>query len=49
MKVANETYICERCEREVNPMHGSCDDLECPLFDPRYEEEEEDECQERGV
>jgi len=43
MRIINEVFICERCEREVDPMHSSCDDMECPLFDPRYEENEHEE------
>lgn len=42
MKIANESYICKRCDREVNPMSGSCSDMNCPLFDPRYEETDDE-------
>ena len=39
-KLMNETYTCPRCERQVTPL-SSCDDMDCDLFDPRYDEEED--------
>ena len=40
MGVLDETYVCERCNRTVNEMTSTCGDIDCPLFDPRYEEDE---------
>lgn len=41
MGILDETYVCERCNRTVNEMTSTCGDITCPLFDPRYEEEDE--------
>ena len=41
MHVIDETYQCGRCGDTVNPKSGTCGDIECPLFDPRYETGEE--------
>lgn len=42
MGILDETYVCERCNRTVNEMTSTCGDLLCPLFDPRYEEQQEE-------
>ena len=38
-KVMNEVYVCPRCERSVTPL-STCGDMDCDLFDPRYDDEE---------
>ena len=40
MRVADEEYLCPQCERMVTPM-STCGDMECPLFSPRYDDEED--------
>lgn len=48
MSEVDETYICERCERTVNPLTSTCGDITCPLFDPRYKEDFDESVREQG-